>query len=69
MSNNYDNHNLPQYSFITDDNKNILPNINILHTERLTNGMKKLGYTDFNLNINKNIFNVNYYDYLNIINP
>lgn len=65
VSNNYDNHNLPQYSFIIDYTGKIRSNIHVLHTETLTNDMKKLGYTDFDGVIYKNKSNVNYYDYLN----
>ena len=62
-----DNHNMPQYEFITNDKGEIIQNIHILKTESLNDKMKNLGYTDFgshekrNVNVNK----VNYYDYLN----
>lgn len=66
VSNKCDNHNIPQHNFITDDNKELIPNIHILKTENLTSDMISLGYTDFNRfdhsNPNKN---VNYYNYLN----
>jgi hypothetical protein len=62
---NCDNHNLPQYIFITDDNKKLIPNIHILRTETLTNDMKALGYENFNLYTQKNKAEVNYYNYLN----
>lgn len=63
---NYDNHNLPQYVFITDENKELIPNIHILRTENLTEDMKALGYTDFNNHNNRNPKkSINYYDYLN----
>jgi hypothetical protein len=67
LSNNYDNHNIPQYMFITDDNKNIIPNISILRTETLKNDMIMLGYEDFDVFDNQNInkANINYYNYLN----
>jgi hypothetical protein len=65
VSTDYDNHNLPQHYFITTNNKTIIPNIHILHTETLTNDMKDLGYEDFDLLLNVNKFNVDYYDYLN----
>jgi hypothetical protein len=65
VSKNYDNHNLPQHFFITTNNKTIIPNIHILHTETLTNDMKNLGYADFNIVINNNGLNVHYYNYLN----
>jgi hypothetical protein len=61
----YDNHNIPQYKFITDDDNNIINNIIILKTETLNNDMKNIGYNDFNLNILKNKLNINYNDYLN----
>ena len=65
ISENCDNHNLPQYIFITDDNKKLIPNIHILRTETLTNDMKALGYENFNLYTQKNKVDVNYYNYLN----
>ena len=65
VSNNYDNHNLPQHIFITNDNKELINNIHILKTENLINDMHNLGYTDFNVFEQININKVNYYDYLN----
>ena len=61
----YDNHKLPQYLFILDIDGNINKNIIILKTENLNNDMKKLGFTDFNINTRKTYRNeLNYYDYL-----
>ena len=73
LDSNLDNHNIPQYLFITDSNKKLIPNIKILHTETLNDDFINLGYEDFNENDNKNnnIYNnrpINkndYYDYLN----
>lgn len=48
-NNNLDNHNLPQYKFICDDNDNIIKNINIFKQETLTQDMIKYGYTNFNV--------------------
>jgi hypothetical protein len=62
---NLDNHNIPQYMFITDNNKKLFPNIYILHTETLTTDMHKLGYNDFNVHSNTNAVQVNYLNYLN----
>jgi hypothetical protein len=62
----YDNHSLPQYLYVTDEDGKLVNNIKILKTENLNNDIIKLGYTDFNLkihNFNKN--NINYIDYLN----
>jgi len=44
-----DNHNIPQHVFITNNNKELIPNIHILHRETLTNDIHNLGYTDFNM--------------------
>lgn len=65
VSDNYDNHNIPQHVFITNDNNELIPNLYILKTENLTFDMKNLGYNDFNVFCNKNPNNINYYDYLN----
>jgi hypothetical protein len=59
-----DNHNIPQYLFITDENKQLIPNIKILCTESLTTDMHKLGYVDFDIKINDNATKTNYYDFL-----
>jgi hypothetical protein len=59
-----DNHTIPQYFFIT-QNKKLIPNISILHTETLKSDMIKLGYTDFDMHDNCNKVKVNYYNYLN----
>jgi len=64
-SDKYDNHNIPQHNFITNDNQEIIPNIHILRTESLNNDMHRLGYTDFNLFSNVNPNKVKYADYLN----
>ena len=65
-NNNYnDNHITPQYLFVTDNNKKLINNIEILRTETLNDDMKNVGYIDFNLCINKNHTKINYMDYLN----
>jgi hypothetical protein len=61
-----DNHNIPQYKFVTDENKQIIPTITILKTETLTIDMHKLGFTDFNLNVNTNRHGItDYFQFLN----
>jgi len=60
-----DNHRLPQYMYITDVNKKLIPNIAILRTENLTNDMHKLGYRDFCNHNNKCKETLNYYSFLN----
>ncbi len=62
-SDEYDNHNIPQYNFIVDIKLN--NNIYILKTENLINDMHKLGYTDFDIFNNVNPNKVDYYQYLN----
>ncbi len=65
-NNNIDNHNIPQYLFILDENDNLLKNITIFKTEDLTNQMQQNGYPDFNIVFNSTNRNkLNYYDYLN----
>jgi len=59
-----DNHNIPQYLFITDENMVLIPNIKILYTESLTTDMHKLGYVDFDIKINDNTTKTNYFDFL-----
>jgi len=65
VSENYDNHNIPQHKFITNVEGEIIQNINILKTESLTNDMNNLSYSDFNIFENVNTNKVNYYNYLN----
>lgn len=43
----FDNHKLPQYQFLIDENGHIIENITILHTETLNDDMKRIGYVDF----------------------
>lgn len=67
MSNNYDNHSIPQHKFITNDKGEIIQNqnIHILKTESLTADMKQMGFIDFNLFENANAHKVDCFDYLN----
>ena len=43
----FDNHKLPQYLYLTDDNGNFPEDIIILKTETLTEQMHEMGYVDF----------------------
>jgi len=61
----YDNHTLPQYLFVTNNDKKLIPNLKILKTETLSEDMKKIGFDDFNIKINENPNKLNYYEYLN----
>jgi len=66
--NKFDNHNLPQYTFVINNNGVIPPNIKIINNESLTKDMINLGYINFDkINIqNKGHVNKkNYYKYLN----
>jgi hypothetical protein len=65
VSDKYDNHNIPQYKYITNEKEEIIQNIHILRIESLINDMKKIGYEDFNVYENVNPNKVNYYSYLN----
>jgi hypothetical protein len=46
-SNNHDNHNLPQYKFVTDNDGNLVNDIHIMRTETLNNDLIAYGITDF----------------------
>jgi len=63
----FDNHNIPQYLFITDETEKLIDNIIILKNETLTNDMINIGFTDFkvNLNINEILHKSKYDVYLN----
>ena len=41
------NHNIPQYKFLIDENKNVIPNLKIFKTETLTTELKEYGFTDY----------------------
>jgi hypothetical protein len=61
----WDNHGLPQYLFLVDENNELIQNIKIMGTESLQSDMIQLGYTDFDIKTNCNENNINYNDYLN----
>jgi 23S rRNA A1618 N6-methylase RlmF len=54
VDNDIDNHRVPQYKYILDENKQLLKNIKIVKTETLQQDMIQLGYNDFDIFINKN---------------
>ena len=61
-----DNHNIPQYLFVTDENKKIIPDIKIFKTETLDTDMHNSGYSDFNIKYLINVHGkLDYYKYLN----
>ena len=63
----HDNHRIPQYLFLVDENDEIMKNIKIMRTENLNNDMINLGYDDFNSYEQvSNVRNKNYYSYLNM---
>ncbi len=69
---NYDNHRVPQYHYLINNDGFIDENIIILRTESLNNDMEKYGYIDFSQTKNQNENNkvknkekINYMDYLN----
>ena len=64
-SDKYDNHNLPQFSFLIDENEKLLENITIFKTETLTDSLINYGYKDFYVYINKNYMSIDYLSYLN----
>lgn len=48
----YDNHNIPQYKFITDENNELINNIKIFRTEELKKGLIEYGFINFNIHTN-----------------
>jgi hypothetical protein len=63
---NYDNHKIPQYKFLMNENGNILSNIIILKTETLNQDIKKIGYYDFNITNQETFKNkINYHNMIN----
>jgi hypothetical protein len=68
--NHYDNHRLPQYKYIINDNGIIYENIIILRNENLNEEFRTLGFNDFNIHTQLNPFlnnneKKNYLEYLN----
>jgi len=72
IKNNYlyredlDNHNIPQYKFITDENSELIKNIIVFNTESLNKSNDKLNeFLGFDINIKKKETNKDYSKYLN----
>ena len=42
-----DNHNTPQYKFVTDENEKLIPDITLLKMENLTDELQKYGFPDY----------------------
>ena len=63
---NLDNHNMPQYKFITDDNCELIKSIKLFKTETLNESNDELNnFLGFNINIKKKYVNKDYSKYLN----
>lgn len=66
FKNNLDNHNVPQYKFITNEKLEIYPNIKIFKTENLNDDNKIINdFLGVNINIKQSNVNKNYSKYLN----
>ena len=62
----YDNHSIPQYQFLVNNDNNIINNITIFKNETLTDDLHNYGFTDFMHNDNVGVENKNNYKkYLN----
>lgn len=71
--NNYDNHKLPQYLYILDENNEINKNIIILKNENLNEEIKNIYFPNFNIdlsdfNFNSNKTHRNEIDYKSLLN-
>jgi hypothetical protein len=61
----HDNHRIPQYMFLLNENYELLKNVTILKTETLSEDMKKIGYVDFENHHYKTTISRDYMDFLN----
>lgn len=65
----FDNHTIPQYQYLMDENGSLIPNVTILKTETLDEDMRRIGCTDFHLHTNKNpTMNSKKRDYISYLN-
>jgi hypothetical protein len=64
-NNTFDNHNLPQYMFIIDENNNVNDDLIIIKTETLTDELKNIGFDDFVYFVNNENINKDYSKYYN----
>lgn len=65
-STRFDNHNIPQYNFLTLNNTDIAPEIHIFRTETLKKDATNFGLKNFNASTNKGMCDKKkYYSYLN----
>lgn len=63
---NLDNHNIPQYTFVTNDKCELFKNIKIFKTETLNESNEELNkFLGFDINIKKKSVNKDYSKYLN----
>jgi hypothetical protein len=64
--NDLDNHNIPQYKFVTDEKGELIKNIKIFKTEKLNKINEELNtFLDVNINIKKQNTNKDYSQYFN----
>lgn len=64
--NDLDNHNEPQYKFITDKNCNLISNIKIFNTETLNESNDEISkFLGFDINVKRESINKDYSRYLN----
>ena len=61
----YDNHRIPQYLYVVDENDNICTNIICIKINDINQKMYELGYKDFNSYDNVNTNKINYFTLLN----
>ncbi len=62
--NNYDNHRLPQFKFLVDENDKLIDKIKIFRTETLTKELREYGFSDYEFDTNKSV-KIDYMKYLN----
>jgi hypothetical protein len=62
---NWDNHNMPQYKMICDENDEIYKDVLILKFENLKKDMEKIGFENMNIHVNQTRYNKTPFYYLN----
>jgi hypothetical protein len=57
LKDNWDNHNIPQYKFITDENGDLIKGIKVFKTETLTKDLQDYGFSDYTGPESSNAYN------------
>ena len=66
----FDNHKIPQFHYLVDENGKMIKNIHIMKMETLTKDMHRYGYVDFDCrsNVTNLMFNMSSTNYISLLN-